>query len=136
MSSEVAREVAAKRKNPGRKRFAEEEAIKAALRKAIPEADVLAALAVACKKREPGAIALYLGYLWGKPVERMVLGGEGGGPIEHKNVGFDYAGFAAAFAGCLGIAGSGDASPDGVGESLDTPHADAEAGGLPGAANP
>jgi hypothetical protein len=86
MTSEQARALAAKRVNPGRKRFAQEEEIKAALRKAIPESEVLAALAVACRRREPGAIALYLGYLWGKPTDRVEVSGPDGGPIEHASL--------------------------------------------------
>jgi hypothetical protein len=86
LTSDQARELAAKRKNPGRKPRAEEEEIKAALRKAIPESEVLAALAVACRRREPGAIALYLGYLWGKPTDRVEVSGPDGGPIEYAGL--------------------------------------------------
>jgi hypothetical protein len=81
LTSEEAKAMRAQVKNPGRKTRTEEEEIKAALRNAVPEADVLASLAAACKRKESWAVTLYLAYLWGKPVERVDLAGEGGGPV-------------------------------------------------------
>jgi hypothetical protein len=71
----------------------------------------------------------------GPPKQGIEMTGKDGAALVPKGSVFDYAGFAAAFAACLGTAGIGDASPDGVGESVDTTDADAEAGNIPGAAN-
>lgn len=58
-------------RNGGRKPRAQEEQVKAALRKAITEQEVLDVLAAAIKRREGWAIQLYLAYMWGKPIERV-----------------------------------------------------------------
>ena len=75
--------------NPGgRPRRAQEEEIKAALEKAVPESTVLAQLAAAIQRRESWAISLYLAYKWGQPVKRQEVSGEDGGPILITSVEF------------------------------------------------
>jgi hypothetical protein len=71
---------------------------------------------------------------FGKVPDKVEMTGKDGAPLVPKGTGFDYAGFAADFA--ARFAGAGVATADGAGEPLDTAHADAEAGDLPGAANP
>ena len=82
LSSEQAKELAAKRKNPGRKRKEEEDVIKAALDAACPRKEVLDALALKAKAGEGWAVALYLAYDWGKPVERHEITGADGGAVD------------------------------------------------------
>lgn len=58
-------------RNGGRKPRAQEQEVKSALQKAIPEQDVLDILATAIRRREGWAVQLYLAYKWGKPIERV-----------------------------------------------------------------
>jgi hypothetical protein len=130
LDTEQARELASKRKSPGRKPRAEEQEIKDALSNAKPLSEVLKKLAEAAEKREPWAVSLYLAYMWGKPKEKQEISGPGGGAIEHKVTGFDYDGFTAAFAAHFGGDGGDDAAVDGDREPVDTAQPDAEAGDL------
>ncbi len=84
LTTEQARALAAKAKhhNGGRKRKEEEDVIKAALDKAMPLDDVMNMFALAVKSRDPWAIPLWLGYHFGKPVERQEITGADGGPME------------------------------------------------------
>lgn len=82
LTTEQAQELAAKRKNPGRRRRTEEEEIKKALRKALPEEDAVKRLAELCRGRNPlPALTLYFAYLWGKPVETKEISGPSGQPV-------------------------------------------------------
>lgn len=82
LDTEQARDLAAKRKHPGRKRRAEEEEIKKALRKALPEEDAVKRLAELCRGRNAlPALTLYFAYLWGKPKETKEISGLDGGEI-------------------------------------------------------
>ncbi len=58
---------------PGRKRRADEDAIKAALDAALPTSEVVAKLVECVKRRESWAVQLWLAYRWGKPTERIDL---------------------------------------------------------------
>jgi hypothetical protein len=83
LDSDAARELAAKRKNPGRRPRAEEEEIKKALRKAMPEDEAVQRLAALCRGRNAlPALQLYFNYMWGKPIERREVSGPGGDAIE------------------------------------------------------
>ena len=79
-----------KQGNPGggRKRRADEEEIRAALVRAKPRARVLEKLGEAIERRESWAIALYLAYDWGKPIERTEITGAEGGPVLITSVEF------------------------------------------------
>ena len=83
--------------------------------------------------REPQLQKGFVEIAFGKVPDELKVKADG--TVVHKGNAFDYAGFAAAFAACLGIAGPGSVASDGAGESDDPPHTDPEAGSVPGAAN-
>ena len=104
-------------KNGGRKPRAEEDAIKRALEKAIPEAEILELLGACCRAKEPWAITLRLAYAWGKPRERVEISGADGEPL------FDYAKAVQVLTGTAPGPDDGSARPgadyhDGDGEAL------------------
>lgn len=86
LTAETAKETASHRKTfgGGRKRKEDEDKIKAALDEACPRKGVLDALALKAKAGESWAVALYLAYDWGKPVERQEISGPDGGPVEQN----------------------------------------------------
>ncbi|MEN6440907.1 MAG: hypothetical protein ABFD97_20245 [Syntrophobacter sp.] len=89
-NSEQAREVAAKRKNPGRNPGK----VRADLIKAMdgiwPLEEALAALKTSSQSNRPQerieAISLWLAYRLGKPIERKEITGEDGGSLVVKTV--------------------------------------------------
>lgn len=97
----------------GRKTRTEEEEIKKELERAIPETEVLQALAALCRSRWADqrirAITLYLAYKWGKPVERQEISGPEGGPIEFA--GLSDAELEREIAAAVGRIGNGEALP-------------------------
>ena len=62
----------------GRKPKAAEQEIKAALRKALPDADVIAKLADAVMEGKDWAIIRWLEYLYGKPIQKDEITGSDG----------------------------------------------------------
>lgn len=68
-------------RNGGRKPNKHEQEVRAALKKAIPPDEVLGYLADAVKRRQGWAIALYLAYFYGKPIERQEITGADGGAL-------------------------------------------------------
>jgi hypothetical protein len=86
MTSEQARDMASKRKNPGRKTRAEEEEIKAGLAAALPPKEAFEMLAKLCQSgfnRLP-ALALYFAYVFGKPADKVEMSGPDGKPIQFR----------------------------------------------------
>jgi hypothetical protein len=75
----------------GRKPRTAEEDIKRALERAKPENEVLAKLAEAIGRRESWAISLYLGYKWGKPIERKEIDQRLFAQVEHDFTDSDIA---------------------------------------------
>lgn len=80
LTTEQARSLAAQRKKHGggRRRRAEEDEIKAALDVAMSVKDVVDRLKASVQKDMDWAIALWLAYRWGRPIERQEWSGPGG----------------------------------------------------------
>lgn len=134
LDTEQARALAAMRKNPGRQPRTEEEEIKKALRKAIPEAEVLERLAALCRGRNSlPAITLYLAYLWGKPVETKEISGPSGQPMQFAGtvapVGAEALLAILEASGLVEPGDSEDAEADGVHAADDLGEAGAVSGG-------
>lgn len=72
---------------------------------------------------------------YGKVPDKVEMSGPDGAAlrVEHRVCAFDYDGFARAWAAQFGDDGGGDVAENGSGEPVDTAHADAEAGVVPGA---
>jgi hypothetical protein len=68
----------------GRKPRVAEQEIKTALRKALPDADVISKLADAVMEGKDWAIIRWLEYLYGKPIQKEEITGKDSGDIVIK----------------------------------------------------
>jgi hypothetical protein len=99
MTSEQARDMASKRKNPGRKTRAEEEEVKRGLSEALPPKEAFSLLADLCRrggKDRLAALTLYFAYVYGKPVEKHEVSGPEGEALRIEFIS-DWRGEVAAF---------------------------------------